>query len=56
MYSKFFQHSDIDILQKQVDTFLGELADVTGQVTNINMLHHNNEIIVMIIYSCWKRI
>lgn len=56
MHSKFFQHSNIATLQEQLDDFLKDLDEVTGQIANIDMLHHNNDIIILIIYNCWKKL
>ena len=56
MHSKFFKHADIDVLQQQLDVFLKELDEVTGQITNIQMLHSNEEIIVLVVYNCWKKL
>jgi hypothetical protein len=56
MYSKFFKHSDINVLQRELDDFLKELDAVTGQITNLQMFERNEEIIVLLIYSCWKKL
>ena len=56
MRSKIFQQSDITILQQQLDDFLEELDEVTGNVTNIEMFKSENDITVLIIYSCWKKL
>jgi hypothetical protein len=57
MYSKFFQDADLDSLEQQLDMFLAELEEVTGEITNIKMLQRNNdEVIVLVIYSCWKKL
>lgn len=56
MYSKFFRHTEVDTLEKQLDAFLKELEEVTGQVTNLEIIKTNDEIIVLIIYSCWKKL
>jgi hypothetical protein len=49
-------HSHVNILQQRLDDFLKELEAVTGQINNLQMFHHNEEIIVLVIYSCWKKI
>jgi hypothetical protein len=56
MYSKFFRHSSIDALEEQLDIFLKDLDEVTGQIVNLQILKQNDEIIVLIIYSCWKKL
>ena len=56
MYSKFFRHSNVDALEQQLDMFLKELDEVTGQIVNLEIVKQNDEIIVLIIYSCWKKL
>ena len=56
MYSKFFRNSDIDALEEQLDMFLKELDEVTGQIAKLEIVKHNDEIILLIIYSCWKKL
>lgn len=56
MHSKFFKHSDVNVLQQELDVFLKELEEITGEVNNLEMLHTNKEIIVLVIYSCWKKL
>jgi hypothetical protein len=56
MYSKFFRHSNVDALEEQLDVFLKELDEVTGQIANVEIIKHSDEIIVLIIYSCWKKL
>jgi hypothetical protein len=56
MYSKFFRHSNVDALEEQLDMFLKELDEVTGQIVNLEILKQNDEIIVLVIYSCWKKL
>lgn len=56
MYSKFFKHADIRMLEQELDDFLKELNEITGQISNIQMLHSKEEVIVLIIYNCWKKL
>jgi len=56
MYSKFFKHAETNVLERELDDFLKELDAVTGQLTNLQMFEHKNEIIVLAIYSCWKKL
>jgi len=56
MYSKFFKNTNTNVLEQELDIFLKDLEDVTGSVVNIQMLQHDNEVTVLIIYSCWKKI
>lgn len=56
MYSKFFKHSDMNELQEVLDDFLKELDAVTGQIAKLQMFQHNGEIIVLVIYNCWKKL
>ena len=56
MYSKFFRHSDVKILQRELDGFLKELDEVTGQITNLEMFQGKEEIVILIIYNCWKKL
>ena len=56
MYSKFFRDSNVDALEEQLDMFLKELDEVTGQIANLEIVKHNDEIIILIIYSCWKKL
>lgn len=56
MHSKFFKHADVNVLQQELDSFLKELDEVTGQITDMKMLSNDKEIIVLVIYSCWKKI
>jgi hypothetical protein len=44
------------MLQRELDDFLKELDEVTGQIAHIQTLHSNEEIIVLIIYNCWKKL
>ncbi len=46
----------MDALQEELDMFLRELGEVTGQITNLEITNQNDEIIVLVIYNCWKRI
>ena len=56
MYSKFFKHADINVLEQKLDNFLNELNTVTGQITNLEIFKSNQEIVVLIIYNCWKKL
>lgn len=56
MYSKFFHDSDLASLEQQLDVFLKDLEEVTGEITNIEMFHRHDEVIVLIIYNCWKKL
>lgn len=56
MHSKFFKHPDVEVLQQQLDDFLKELDEVTGRIINIKLLHQNEDIIVLVIYNCWKKL
>ena len=56
MYSKFFQHMDVRMLEAELDTFLNEIDKVTGNIVSIKMTHHDGAILVMVIYSCWKKL
>jgi len=56
MYSKFFRHSDPDVLEQRLDDFLKELEDVTGRITNLEIFQADGEIIVLVIYISWKKI
>ena len=56
MYSKFFSNSDLSSLEQQLDIFLKELGEVTGEIVSIKMFQHTDEIIVLVIYSCWKKL
>jgi hypothetical protein len=56
MYSKFIQHANAGILETQVDAFLKELEEVTGQIISLKMMQRGDEILVLIIYSCWKKL
>ena len=46
----------MDVLQQELDDFLKELDAVTGEITNMQMFERNKEMIVLIIYSCWKKL
>ena len=56
MYSKFFQHADTSVLEAEVDKFLKELDDITGRIVSLNMMQRGDEVLVLIIYVCWKKI
>ena len=56
MYSKVFQHSDIVGLEQQLDFFLKELDEISGQIINLEMFKSAEDITVLIIYSCWKKL
>ncbi|HYK45821.1 MAG TPA: hypothetical protein VEV83_11665 [Parafilimonas sp.] len=56
MYSKIFQNSDIDSLETEIDVFLKDLEDITGQIINLKMFSHGGQTTVLIVYSCWKKL
>jgi len=56
MYSKFFQHANTDSLEAEVDQFLKELDEVTGNIISLRMIQRDNEVLVLIIYNCWKKL
>jgi hypothetical protein len=56
MYSKFFQHSDINTIEQELDKFLKELEEVTGKIINLEIIQRDNEILLLVIYNCWKKI
>ena len=56
MYSKFFHHPNLISLEQQLDMFLRELGEVTGEVVTIKMFQRDDEMVVLIIYNCWKKL
>jgi len=56
MYSKFFQHTDAVMLEAELDEFLQALDALTGNIVSVKMSHHDGAILVMVIYSCWKKL
>jgi hypothetical protein len=56
MYSKFFKDTDVNELEQKLDDFLNTLDTVTGQITNLEVFKTNQEIVVLIIYNCWKKL
>lgn len=56
MYSKVFQHTDARMLEAELDTFLKELDAVTGNIVSVKMTHHDGAILVLVLYSCWKKL
>lgn len=56
MYSKFFTSSGVDTLQQDIDDFLKQLDEVTGQISNMKITQYNDNLVVLIIYNCWKKL
>jgi len=56
MYSKIFQNSNIDSLETEIDLFLKDLEDITGQIINLKMFSQGGQTTVLIVYSCWKKL
>jgi hypothetical protein len=44
------------VLEQELDDFLKELDAVTGRIINLQIFERNEEIIVLIIYNCWKKL
>jgi len=56
MYSKILQAEDVSDLEVQLDLFLKDLEEVTGQIDNLKIFTSEKKIIVLIIYNCWKKL
>ena len=56
MYSRFFQHADLGMLEAELDTFLKELDAVTGNIVSLKITHYDGAILVMVTYNCWKKL
>ena len=56
MYSKILQTNDVSELEIQLDMFLKEIEEVTGQIDHLKLFTSEEKIILLIIYSCWKKL
>jgi DNA-binding IclR family transcriptional regulator len=56
MYSKIFKSTGISNLEKEFNKFLKELAEVTGEIVHLKLFKDNEEIIILLVYSCWKQL
>ena len=56
MYSRFFQHTDAGMLEVELDMFLKDLEEVTGKIISIQLLERDDAILVLVIYTCWKKL
>jgi hypothetical protein len=41
MYSKFFQHSDINAIEQELDKFLKEIEEVNGKIINLEIIRRD---------------